>query len=312
MNQGLKIFSYFLDVNDTYLLGLIHSFKKAYFYHKGIEIDENTDIDYNIINKENKKLEECYKKFFIFENNIENVIEDINNSIDIVLGKHIEQFNNEGKITGFSEKKIFYLLKSNYYFTLSKFYQILNFSKIQKEKLPKILQNCESIKDNEQILKKVIDKIFFFYNNFINNSNDNSLLLISNYILKNLCKAPVECGFGNFALFLEAVKNITNNLEIIGNINDYIKNLFIYLEYLRNKSYSKIYECLLIFLKLIKLFVSNINCLNLDDSINNIKSIIILINKEYNIEENYYINNNLKEKKKVRKIYMKIVYYFIL
>ena len=234
MNWGINILSSFIQENDAYLLNIIQSLKQSDFYIKGIDIDKNTNIEYKEIVEENYKIEKCYKKFFIFEADIDNVIKEVNNSLGKVLGDLAKiKDNKEKKIIGLKDNKNICILRSNYYFTLSKFYQILNFSEKKNEYLPNSLKDNGIIKENEELISNVIDKIFLFYQNFIYNSYDNSLLLLSNYILKDLCKVPIKYGLNNFELFLEAIKNIINNSNLIGNINNYLKNLFLYLEYLK-------------------------------------------------------------------------------
>ena len=310
MNIGIKILSCFTQTNDTYLLSLLQSLKKAEFYIKESDIDENINSEYKKIVEEKSKLEKCYKNFFIFEYDIDNVIQEVNNSLDNVLGEISKLYKNntEKKTVGLTDKKILYILKSNYYFTLSKFYQILNFSEKKKENLPKNLKN--NMKDNEENISNVIDKIFIFYRNFIYNSYDNSLLLMSNYIFRDLCKVPIKYGLINFELFIEAVQNIINNSSIIGNINNYLKNLFVYLEYLKDNSYSKINECLLIYLDIINLLALKIKSLNSIESINELKQIVIEINKNYKIVEKYFDNKSKgKDEKDSHKHENNILYY---
>jgi hypothetical protein len=138
MNQGIKLLKSFLCINDGYLLSLIQSLKMAYYYTKNNEVNERIDLEYKKILKEKIKLDNSFKKFFSFESSFEEVIEDVSQSIDIVLGKSIDVFynNSEKKIIGLLEKRNIYILKSNYYFTLSKIYQILFFYEMKKEKLP--------------------------------------------------------------------------------------------------------------------------------------------------------------------------------
>ena len=297
MNKGMKILSCYIKTNDNYLLSLLQNLKKnSNFYKIGNNIDDENDLEYINLVQEKNKLVQCYKKFFIFENNIDDIIQEVNDSLKFLL--------KENNIFEFPHKKNIIILKSNYYFILCKFYRILNFVEEKNEKLPKNLDNY--MKSNEENIENIIDKIFLFYENFINTSRENSLLLMSEYILKDICKAPIKYGIKNFELFLKAIKNITNNSDIIGNTINYIKNLFLYLEYLRSKSYQKINECLLILLKIIELLVLNIKCLNPIECINNIKYIMIQINEIYKIEENFLLHID-KEKENCENT----IYYFI-
>ena len=296
MNQGMKILSCYLIANDIYLLSLTQNLNITNFYKFGKILNEETDLEYINLSKEKNKLDECYKKFFIFENKIEDIIQEFTKSLSIIL--------KENNTKGFSDKKNIYILKSNYYFILSKFLRILNFVYEKNEKLPKNLEN--NLKSNEENIDNLIDRIFLFYENFIYNSRENSLILMSEYIFKDLCKAPIKYGIKNFELFLKAIKFISNKSNIIGSTINYIQNLFSYLEFLRNKSYQQTNECLLIFLKIIELLVLNIKCLNPLECIEVIKSIIIQINEIYKIDE--YFFSSIKNEKND---FEKIIYYFI-
>ena len=289
MNYGLNILSYFLKKNDIYLLSLMQCLKKSDIYEKGNEL-EDTEHEYQEIIKEKNKLEECYKNYFIFENDIEEVIKEVNDSLDRVLGRGITEYHNntDKKTVGLMEKRLLCIIKSNYYFTLSKFYQILNFIEKKKEKLPNHINKYIIIDENNENINNAIDKIFLFYMSFIYNSRDNSLLLLSNYIFGDLCKAPIRYGKKNFELFFESVKNIINNSPIIGNINIYLTNLFNYLKYLNDKLYSYKNECLFIFLKILELFTFNIKSLNPEESIAEIKLIIIGLNEYYKLTHLYF------------------------
>ena len=294
MNQGMRILSYFLEINDTYLLNLMQSLKMSDFYKENGE--QNEDLDYLKILKEKNKLENCYKSFFKFELDINNLIQEVENSLLIVLLENNENNNNENK-NGFDlkNKKNFNILKSRYYFSLSRIFQILNFVETKNERLANYLQKSEIITDNEESIYNLVNKIIIFYKNFIKDSSDNSLLLMSNYVFKNLCKAPIKFSLNNFDLFLDSIKNIINNSRIIPNINNYIKNLFFYLEYLRNKLCSTINECLLKYLNIVELLILNIKSLNTENTIYNLKGIMINLNEEYKILE-IFLENISKNK----------------
>ena len=296
MNYGLNILSCFLKKNDMYLLSLMQSFKKSDIYEKGNDL-EDTDSEYLEIVKEKNKLEKCYKNYFIFENDIEDIIKEVNDSLDRVLGKGITEYHNntDKKTVGLIEKRLICIIKSNYYFTLSKFNQILNFIERKKEKLPNHINKYIIIDENNENINNAIDKIFLFYFSFIYNSRDNSLLLLSNYIFGDLCKAPIRYGKKNFELFFESIKNIINSSPIIGNINIYLTNLFNYLKFLNDKLYSNINECLFIFLKILELFTFNIKSLNPEESINEIKLMIIGVNEYYKLSHIYF-----NEKSKIK------------
>jgi hypothetical protein len=170
MNHGLNILSYFLKRNDLYLLNLMQSFKKSDIYEKGNEIEE-TDSEYLEIVNETNKLEKCFKNYFIFENDIEDIIKEVNDSLDRVLGKGITEYHNntDKKTVGLIEKRLLCIIKSSYYFTLSKFYQIFNFIEKKKVRLPNLINKYIIIDENNENINNAIDKMFLFYTSFIYN-----------------------------------------------------------------------------------------------------------------------------------------------
>ena len=285
LKHGIKILSGFIRPDDSYLLNIIQSIKNNEFYVKENELDESSDLEYKEILKEKNRLEKCYKNFFIFEISLENVIQEVNQSLDVILkGKMKEsKKKSDKKFKGLVNKKILCILKSNYYFSLSKFFQILHFSECKNEKLPEYFKNLGLINNNEESISNLVDKIIDFYKNFIHNSSDNSFLLMSNYVFKDLCKAPVKYGLKIFELFSECIDNIINNSTIISNYNNYIKNLYQYLDHLSENNFSKINHCLLMYLNIVELLLLKTKCLNPEEIIVTLKDILIKINKEYKL-----------------------------
>ena len=121
-----------------------------------------------------------------------------------------------------------YILKTKYYFSLSKFYRVLKAYESQMKKIPKELNEKKLSEENEEVLNNLNKRIYVFYKGFIHESCDNSLILMSFYIFKDLCKAPLQYGLTNFELFYEAVINIYNNCNLITSVTHYITNLFEY------------------------------------------------------------------------------------
>jgi hypothetical protein len=108
MNWGINILSSFIQENDVYLLNIIQSLKQSDFYIKGIDIDKNINVEYKEMVEENNKIEKCYKNFFIYEADIDNVIKEVNNSLKKVLGDLPEiKDNKDKKAIGLKDKKIF-------------------------------------------------------------------------------------------------------------------------------------------------------------------------------------------------------------
>ena len=145
INKGMRVFSCFLQTNGVYLLNILQNLKNVEFYKKG-ELLEKNDSEYKKMIKERNNLEKCYQKYFIFKNELEDVIKEVNGSLDTILDG---EFNKDKNYYKLSEYKIICIIKSNYFFVLSKFFQILNCVEVRKEKLPDYLKNYGIKKDNE-------------------------------------------------------------------------------------------------------------------------------------------------------------------
>ena len=90
--------------------------------------------------------------------------------------------------------------------------------------LPEELTEKKLSEQYEEDLNLLIKRIITFFKAFIHQSSDNSLIVMSFYIFKDLCKTPVQYGYLNFDIFYIACINIFNNFNINGSTINYIKN----------------------------------------------------------------------------------------
>ena len=313
MKYGMKILNCFLLPNDSYMLSIIQSIKNVEYYEKINLIEVTTDDEYQDIISRKKELETAYHKFFNFEYDFTNVINDVKISLNKVLELALfeENTTEDKKEVTLEEKRLLCILKSKYYFSLTKFFRILDVYQSQMEKLPKGLEKKKLSEEYEEELNNLIKRIFTFFRAFIHESSDNSLILMSFYIFKDLCKAPVQYGLLNFEMFYTACVNIFNNFSVIGSNFYYINNLFEYLEILRTSSYEKINECLYIFMEIFEMFVLNMKSLDLEDNMKEIRELVVNINNEYKIFKTFFDNKaNLKEDPKFDKCllsYIKLI-----
>ena len=204
----------------------------------------------------------------------------------------------EDKIINLEEKKIVCILKTKYYFSLSKFFRILEAYETEISKLPKeLLLDKKNMKEEyKDELTKLIKKIYSFYKSFIYESCDNSLIILSYYTFKDLCKAPINYGLLNFHLFYDCVININNTFHTIGNSIVYILELFEYLELLRKNDFIHLNECLYIFIDILEIFILKMKSMDLEENIKEIKNMMINLNSQYKIIKVFYDNKaNLKE-----------------
>ena len=313
MKYGMKILKCFLLPNDTYMLSIIQSLRNLDYYEDINSIEINTDTEYKDILLQKKVLETAYHKYFNFEFDLTRVINEVKSSLNKVLELALfeENINQDKKEVTLAEKRLLCILKTKYYFSLSKFFRILDVYESQIKKMPKELEKKKLNEEYEDELNDLIKRIFKFYKAFIHQSSDNSLILMSFYIFKDLCKAPIQYGYSNFELFYNSVINISNSFNLIANSTNYIFNLFEYLELLRKNSYEKINDCLHIFMEIVEIFLLNVKSLDLEENMKEIRELMVNINNEYKIIKIFYDNKaNLKEDNKFDNCflsYMKLI-----
>ena len=308
--QGMKILEYSLMNRDSYLISIIRSFFKEEFYEKKIissfedensmNLEEESNINYNnaelnLLIKEKNNLDDYNKKFLNFEINNEEFITNYEQSLDNVLK---DKFQGD-EVIGFKENILISILKSKYFFSLSKIFQILYYFEemasnqikvANKKSITYLVYTKEKIAKDNNLLKGLCPKILFFYKNFIFHCSDNSLLILSHYIFNDLTKMPINFGVDIFSLFHSCLENISeNNIgNILNNSSHYLENLYNYLVYLKNKKFGKIYECLLIFLKCFYILAICIKTADYESLIKVIRQKIIDINTIFNIAKNYF------------------------
>ena len=298
---GMKILRCYLLSNDSYMLSIIQSLHNMENYEKMNLIDIKLDSDYQEILTQKKALDNTYYKYLNFEIDLDGVIFDVRDSLNKVIDQHMYgniDSEDEDKIINLEEKKIICILKTKYYFSLSKFFRILEAYETKISKLPKeLLLDKKNMKEEyKDELTKLIKKIYSFYKSFIYESCDNSLIILSYYTFKDLCKAPINYGLLNFHLFYDCVININNTFHTIGNSIVYILELFEYLELLRKNDFIHLNECLYIFIDILEIFILKMKSMDLEENIKEIKNMMINLNSQYKIIKVFYDNKaNLKE-----------------
>ena len=311
MNYGMKLLKCFLLPNDSYMLSIIQSIKNIDYYEKINNIEINTDTEYQLILAQKGVLENAYYKYFNFEMDFTGVINQVKASLNKVLETALFEENNneeEKKIISLADKRLLCILKTKYYFSLSKFFRIFEAYESQMKNMPKDLDKKKLSDEYEEELISLSKRINTFYKAFIYQSCDNSFLVLSFYIFNDLCKAPIHHGLINFELFYDSVINICNTYTTLSSVINYILNLYEYLEKLRSNDYNKINECLYIFMNILEILILNIKSLDLEDNINKMKDLLIYININYKIIKTFYDNKaNLKEDAKFDKCLLSFI-----
>ena len=324
--HGRKLLEYSIIKKDSYLISLIRTFINGDFYENKINVfpnhgqkyeNHNNNKDNNEINSElnlfmheKENLDKYNQQFFNFEINKEELIKNYEKSLDNILNDKFK----ERKILGFSEDSIISIIKSKYFFTISKIYRIIDYyyeiihdENFNNKKATLLIYTKENRFKDDELINKLTPKIIFFYNNFIFHSSENCLLVLSHYIFNDLTKIPIKYCTDNFILFHSCLENISKNNfieNILNNSEHYLNNLYDYLQYLYGKKCKKINDCLLIFLKCFYMIAINIKTADYENLIKDIKRILIEVNSLFNIANNYFkyneegVSDMLKKMKK--------------
>ena len=264
MRHGMKITNYLLTKFDNYLVMMNKFLDTGNYYLKIINISTENNQTYKNIVQQKNRIEESFGKYFCFEESQNDVAKIVESSLDEV---------NRGS---FDENKIMGLIKSNYFYSLAKVFEIF-YSEISDSK------NIEP-----ERLKNVIDKIYGFFNDFIKNNSDNAVLVLSNYIFRNLIHAPIEYGVTNYKLFNACLNLIAEKDKVLCFTKHILKNLYEYLLLLQKKQYKEINECINLFLKSTEILVLKIKCLNPELLITKVKIILIKLNEIFNLVKSFF------------------------
>ena len=264
MRHGMKITNYLLTKFDNYLVMMNKFLDTGNYYLKIINISTENNQTYKNIVQQKNRIEESFGRYFCFEESQNDVAKIVESSLDEV---------NRGS---FDENKIMGLIKSNYFYSLAKVFEIF-YSEISDSK------NIEP-----ERLKNVIDKIYGFFNDFIKNNSDNAVLVLSNYIFRNLIHAPIEYGVTNYKLFNACLNLIAEKDKVLCFTKHILKNLYEYLLLLQKKQYKEINECINLFLKSTEILVLKIKCLNPELLITKVKIILIKLNEIFNLVKSFF------------------------
>ena len=147
---------------------------------------------------------------------------------------------------------------------------------------------------------EIIKKILYFYTCFVFNSSDNSILILSYSIFKELTKLPKKYSQSAFKLFYICISNIMdldndNNNVFILDQRHIIKRIYNYLEKLfedTNINPNILLTCVYYFLKSIEITVFNSYSSFFNNFIYKIQYILVQIDKKYNIINKFF---NMKD-----------------
>ena len=306
---GIEILEYSLNKEDNYILNIINSINQAklYFINSPKSLIKKNQY-YKELNRHCNLISNSFQQYFNFEKSIEDMINIVNDSLNIVLGEvnekiqYIEEYDTQNK---FNNSQIMAILSTNYFTLLSKTIGIINHYQ-NREKISNINKRNNNIKLNLFIQSlplnvedDIIKKILYFYFCFVLNSPDNSLLIFTQSIFVHLTKAPIKYCHFVFKLFYICIKNVSydNNstkksVSIIIEKAYIIKGLYSYIEMLiqdKNINPNNLLTCIHYFLLIIEIVVFNF-CflLNNNNFIYKIQNTLIMIERKYNLINRFF------------------------
>ena len=293
MKNGMKILDFLLSNSDSYLMQLNKFFVNGKEYMNILNVNEDNNNWYKICCEQRNLIEEKYKDYFSFKIGFDDVVNFVDDSLNKINTNNNNNNNNENEnenenYDNFSLELKIGILKSQIFNTIAKLFNVLTYE----------------ISSSNLNLKKyysTFDKIFYFFFNFINDSSDNSLIILSHYIFNSLSKAPIHYGLKLFDLILKCMSIIQNKDKILAFNKHIIKNLFNYLLFLNNKKYEEINKCLFLFLQCLDVFILQTLTINIENSVFKCKKILLNLNEKFKIvykffnkeEENKNNNNNI-------------------
>ena len=312
---GMEILQYFLNKEDDYILNINNSLNQINFcFQDNLDLLINNSKNYKEISRQCNLVSKAFFQYFNFEITIENLIETINNSLNVILGEQNDniQILYDDKIPKkYNYNEAFAFISTSYIKLLSHVISIIyeyqsriivfnEKKKLNNVKLKLFIQNLSlNIED------KIIKKIIFFYFCFVSNSPDNSLLILSHSIFMELTKVPIKYCQLIFKLFYICIKNIFileinennenkiyNNPNIIPVKKNIIKNIYNYLEKIIDNNIiipNNLINNLYYFLQILEItvFDSNTSLFN-NNYVYTIQNILLSINKKFNLINQYF------------------------
>ena len=183
---GTKIFSILIEKDNYFTLSNGYSPNDNLI--KLLLISEK-EIKISKIKEEINIIEEIYLKYYTFEIDKIDILREISYSLERII-----PYSSDIGIK-------YSVIKTNYLNILCKIFYII-----------KIEENIE--KEETELTKKIISYIFNFLFHFIEEDEDNSTLLCSNYILKALIKLPDTYLLLIFKLYEKSIDLIQKNRGI--------------------------------------------------------------------------------------------------
>lgn len=211
LRHGLRIITYLISPKDCYMLSANKMINNGVMYYNIIQIPLNDSIYLKVIG-EQKKIEDYYELYFIFKVYEEELLFEASNSLKVIM-----ELSQEQDIRPL-------ILKSNYFFTITKIFKIISF-----------------IPDNDSD-RNFIKLYFSFAYYFTQNNSDYALLLMSHYTLSSILSIPILFVEDILSFYNHCTELIVNNDKVIAFSKHMIKLLFSYLSKVKKENMNLIKE----------------------------------------------------------------------
>ena len=208
---GTKIFSLLIE-KDNYFINSAKDYTTSDNLIKLLLIPDR-DKKIEKIKDEIIIIEDTYLKFYNFEADKKDIINEVYNSLERLFSM------------GMNIDIKFSILKTNYLNIICKLFYIIKIKEENKEQ------------EETELLKKLISNIFNFLFFFVDENEDNATLICSHYILKALIKLPDSYLLIIFKLYAKCFDLIVKNGGILCYPISIVENLYNFLiNYKKNSS----------------------------------------------------------------------------
>ena len=327
---SIEIIKYALNEDDNYMLNIEDS---IYKYDIICAFENNKYYEEYL--QQTNIISNAYNQYFNFEKSLDEILNVINNSLNIILEKdtikNIDLFNGDKIIHEFNSEQKLAVFYTNFFPLIIKIISIVHNHQKRKRECEKKDKKEKNDNLNELIVNisssledEIFKKILCFSFSFMNKSSDCSFLILSHYIFKGLVKLPEKYCQMLFKLFHLCFKNIfeSENNTIKIDSSFLIKRLYNYLDELMDnrdlkKNNINLIFCIGEFLHILEIATFNCEYSLFNDFIYKIQYLIMMIGKKYKIVQKYFElenkgessnnNNELNIIKKTFSTYLKLI-----
>ena len=198
MNHAMKILTFLISPKDNFNISLSKFRNNCNNYLNILKISYENDNLFKQIIEHTNFIENNYEKYYSIEIENNELINEISKSLEGILS-----------LAKNSEIKP-YLLRSHYYYAISKIFYIAKFD------------------DTNQEHKDFISNYFLFLRYFIENNNDNCFIIFSHFILNAIFRIPKSFCLDILRIIEYASDIICKKDTIILNSKHILKTLYNY------------------------------------------------------------------------------------